>query len=235
MAEDGIELARMLERQLPNGLAKGDRIILGYAEIGTAIGYAEISTAIGYAERAWAKSMPGRSPRTRRRRTVAADKDHDARGVVADVPARSRPHVLQTHYEPKIGDRRPHHQVSGPSLESADPVQDRGAVRVDRDHRRRRKLRCIGRWRNCSWLEVSRHLHVIRIAALDAEELGCAGSGCAGSGSDRSNRPRGAHHRSQDRTISDKTRTAGSNHSEPHQPDKRSDLTSTLRRSTQPA
>jgi hypothetical protein len=57
---------------------------------------AELTTADGYAERATALEMLDRLPKTKRRCTVAGDKNHDTKDFVAQARARGfTPHVAQ--------------------------------------------------------------------------------------------------------------------------------------------
>ena len=57
---------------------------------------AELTTADGYAERATALEMLARLPASKRRRTVAGDKNYDTKGFVADARALGfTPHVAQ--------------------------------------------------------------------------------------------------------------------------------------------
>ena len=98
---------------------------------------AELTTADGYAERATAIEMLARLPQTARRRTVAGDKGYDTRGFVAEARQLGfTPHVAQNTSRQRSADRRAHHPTRRPSDQHADPQTDRGALRLDQDHRR---------------------------------------------------------------------------------------------------
>lgn len=57
---------------------------------------AELTTADGYAERATAREMLARLPASKRRRTIAGDKNYDTKGFVADARGLGfTPHVAQ--------------------------------------------------------------------------------------------------------------------------------------------
>ena len=96
---------------------------------------AELTTADGYAERATALEMLERLPKSKRRRTVAGDKNYDTKGFVADTRALGfTPHVAQNvsgNRRSAIDGRTTRH--AGPSGEHADPQTDRGTLRVDQD------------------------------------------------------------------------------------------------------
>ena len=130
---------------------------------------AELTFADGYAERATALEMLGRLPRSKRRRTVGADKAYDTAGFVADARALGfTPHVAQntTNRRSAIDGRvtrHPGHRVSQstrPRIE--EPFGWTKTIGGGR------KLRYIGKDRNRAWFKMTTAVYnVIRIAALD--------------------------------------------------------------------
>jgi hypothetical protein len=133
---------------------------------------AELTTADGYAERATALEMLDRLPSSKRRRTVAGDKNYDTRGFVAEVRARGfTPHVAQN----VSGNRRS--AIDGRTTRHAGhSVSQRIRKRVEEPfgwiktigggH----KLRYIGRQRNRAWFKMNAAIYnIIRITTLDAQ------------------------------------------------------------------
>lgn len=130
---------------------------------------AELATADGYAERATALDMLGRLPKTKRRRTVGADKGYDTADFVADTRALGfTPHVAQhTNGRRSAIDgrttRHRGHQVSQrvrPRIE--EPF---GWIKTIGGGR---KLRYIGRERNRAWFKtVAAVYNIVRITSLD--------------------------------------------------------------------
>lgn len=131
---------------------------------------AELTFADGYAERATALEMLGRLPKSKRRRTVGADKAYDTAGFVADARALGfTPHVAQNTTNRRSAiDRRvtrhPGHRVSQstrPRIE--EPFGWTKTIAGGR------KLRYIGKDRNRAWFKMTTAVYnVIRIAALDS-------------------------------------------------------------------
>ena len=131
---------------------------------------AELTFADGYAERATALEMLGRLPKSKRRRTVGADKAYDTAGFVADA----RKLGFTPHVAPNTTNRRsaidgrttrhPGHRVSQstrPRIE--EPFGWTKTIGGGR------KLRYIGKDRNRAWFKMTTAVYnVIRIAALDA-------------------------------------------------------------------
>jgi transposase len=133
---------------------------------------AELSTADGYAERATALEMLDRLPKSKRRRTVAGDKNYDTKGFVADVRARGfTPHVAQN----ISGNRRS--AIDGRTTRHAGhTISQRIRKRVEEPFGwiktigGGRKLRYIGRQRNRAWFKLNAAVYnLIRIVALDAQ------------------------------------------------------------------
>lgn len=131
---------------------------------------AELTKSTGYAERDAAIEMLGRLPKTKRRRTVAADKGYDTKDFVAKARGLGfTPHVAQ-------------HNNNRRSAIDARTTRHRGH-RVSQSKRPRieepfgwmktigggRKLRYKGRDRNSAWFKITVAVYnVIRITALDA-------------------------------------------------------------------
>ena len=130
---------------------------------------ATLTAATGHAERDAAVEMLGRLSKTKRRRTVAADKAYDAAGFVAQVRDLGfTPHVAQhTNGRRSAIDarttRHPGHRVSQskrPRIE--EPFGWMKTVAGGR------KLRYKGKDRNGAWFKVTAAVYnLIRITALD--------------------------------------------------------------------
>ncbi len=131
---------------------------------------AELTGATGYAERDTAAEMLGRLPKTRRRRTVGADKGYDTAAFVAEVRDLGfTPHVAPHNNKRRSAidgrtTRHPGHRVSQrirPRIE--EPF---GWMKtVAGGH----KLRYIGRDRNRAWFKMTAAIYnLLRITALDA-------------------------------------------------------------------
>ena len=97
---------------------------------------AELTAATGYAERGTALEMLGRLPKSRRRRTVGADKGYDSAGFVADARARVHAACRAEHQPAALGDRWAHHPPRRSPGQSTDPAPGRGTFRLDQNHRR---------------------------------------------------------------------------------------------------
>ena len=131
---------------------------------------AELTAATGYAERDCATGMLKALPKSRRRRTVAGDKNYDTKGFVADVRAAGfTPHVAQntTNRRSAIDARTTRH----PGYE----VSQRKRKRVEEPFGwiktvgAGRKLRYKGNDRNRAWFKMTTAVYnLIRITALDA-------------------------------------------------------------------
>ena len=133
---------------------------------------AELGTADGYAERHTAIEMLDRLPKTKRRRTIAGDKNYDTKGFVAEARARGfTPHIAQN----TSGNRRS--AIDGRTTRHAGhAVSQRIRKRVEEPFGwiktigGGRKLRYIGRERNRAWFKIEAGVYnLIRIAALDAQ------------------------------------------------------------------
>lgn len=131
---------------------------------------AELTEATGYAERDTAAVMLSRLPKTKRRRTVGADKGYDTAGFVADARDLGfTPHVAPHNNGRSSAidgrtTRHPGHRVSQrirPRIE--EPF---GWMKtIAGGH----KLRYIGRDRNQAWFKMTAAIYnVLRITALDA-------------------------------------------------------------------
>lgn len=132
---------------------------------------AELGTADGYAERATAIEMIDRLPASKRRRTIAGDKNYDTKGFVAETRARNfTPHVAQN----TSGNRRS--AIDGRTTRhSGHDVSQRIRKRVEEPFGwiktvgGGRKLRYLGADRNRSWFKIEAAVYnLIRITALDA-------------------------------------------------------------------
>jgi transposase len=132
---------------------------------------AELTTADGYAERATALEMLARLPASKRRRTVAGDKNYDTKGFVADA----RWLGFTPHVAPNVtGNRRS--AIDGRTTRHAGhTVSQRIRKRVEEPFGWMKsiggghKLRYIGRQRNRSWFKMNAAVYnLIRITALDA-------------------------------------------------------------------
>ncbi len=130
---------------------------------------AELTTADGYAERSTALEMLGRLPKTKRRRTVGADKGYDTRGFVDDARALGfTPHVAQntTNRRSAIDSRTTRHRGHQISQSTRPRIEEPfGWIKTVGGGR---KLRYKGRDRNRAWFKMTTAVYnVIRIAALD--------------------------------------------------------------------
>jgi transposase len=132
---------------------------------------AELGTADGYAERATAIEMLDRLPKSKRRRTIAGDRNYDTRQFVADARERGfTPHVAQnTNGRRSAIDRRttrhPGHDVSQRIRKRVE--EPFGWIKTVGGGR---KLRYIGQQRNRAWFKIEAAVYnIIRITALDAQ------------------------------------------------------------------
>ena len=130
---------------------------------------AELGTADGYAERSTALEMLGRLPKTKRRRTVGADKGYDTRGFVDDARKLGfTPHVAQntTKRRSAIDGRTTRHSGHQISQSTRPRIEEPfGWIKTVGGGR---KLRYKGRDRNRAWFKMTTAVYnVIRIAALD--------------------------------------------------------------------
>ena len=131
---------------------------------------AELTQATGYAERDTAKAMLGRLPKTKRRRTVAADKGYDTADFVAGVRELGfTPHVAQntSNRRSAIDGRTTRHGGYAVSQRIRKRVEEPfGWVKTVGAGR---KLRYIGQDRNRAWFKIEAAVYnLIRICALDA-------------------------------------------------------------------
>lgn len=131
--------------------------------------HAELTTADGYAERSTALEMLGRLPKTKRRRTVGADKGYDTRGFLDDARALGfTPHVAQntTNRRSAIDSRTTRHRGHQISQSTRPRIEEPfGWIKTVGGGR---KLRYKGRDRNRAWFKMTTAVYnVIRIAALD--------------------------------------------------------------------
>ena len=131
---------------------------------------AELTAATGYAERDCAGDMLRRLPKSRRRRTVAGDKNYDTKGFVADVRAAGfTPHFAQntTNRRSAIDGRTTRHTGYTVSQRIRKRVEEPfGWVKTVGAGR---KLRYIGNDRNRAWFKMTTAVYnLIRITALDA-------------------------------------------------------------------
>ena len=133
---------------------------------------AELTTADGYAERATALEMLDRLPKTKRRRTVAGDKNYDTKDFVAKTRQLGfTPHVAQN----VSGNRRS--AIDGRTTRHpGHTVSQRIRKRVEEPFGWMKtiggghKLRYIGRQRNQAWFKINAAVYnLIRITALDAQ------------------------------------------------------------------
>ena len=133
---------------------------------------AELTTADGYAERATALEMLDRLPKSKRRRTVAGDKNYDTKDFVAKTRQLGfTPHVAQN----VSGNRRS--AIDGRTTRHAGhTVSQRIRKRVEEPFGWMKtiggghKLRYIARQRNRAWFKMnSAAYNIIRITALDAQ------------------------------------------------------------------
>jgi transposase len=131
---------------------------------------ADLTFATGYAERDCAAEMLKRLPKSRRRRTVAGDKNYDTKAFVAEVrKAGFTPHVAQnnTNRRSAIDGRVTRHAGYEVSQRKRKRVEEPfGWVKTVGAGR---KLRYIGKDRNRAWFKMSTAVYnLIRITALDA-------------------------------------------------------------------
>ncbi len=131
---------------------------------------AELTQATGYAERDCAAVMLGRLPVRKRRRTVAADKNYDTKGFVADVGQLGfTPHVAQNNKGRRsaIDGRTTRHPGHGVSQRIRRRVEEPfGWIKTVGAGR---KLRYTGQQRNRAWFKMEAAVYnIIRICALDA-------------------------------------------------------------------
>ncbi len=131
---------------------------------------AELGTADGYAERATAIEMLDRLPASKRRRTIAGDKNYDTRGFVAEARARNfTPHVAPNtsgNRRSAIDGRTTRHAGHGISQRIRKRVEEPfGWIKTVGGGR---KLRYIGQQRNRAWFKIEAAVYnMIRIVALD--------------------------------------------------------------------
>jgi transposase len=130
---------------------------------------AELTTADGFAERDTAKAMLARLPKTKRRRTVGADKGYDTAAFVDEV----RQLGFTPHVAPNTTNRRS--AIDGRTTRHAGhKISQRTRPRIEEPFGwiktigGGRKLRYIGKDRNRAWFKITAAVYnVIRIAALD--------------------------------------------------------------------
>lgn len=130
---------------------------------------AELTLATGYAERDCGTEMLKRFAKSRRRRTVAGDKNYDTKQFVADVRAAGfTPHVAQnnTNRRSAIDGRTTRHAGYEVSQRIRKRVEEPfGWVKTVGQGR---KLRYIGPDRNRAWFKMTTAVYnLIRITALD--------------------------------------------------------------------
>jgi transposase len=131
---------------------------------------AELTFATGYAERDCAAEMLKRLPKSRRRRTVAGDKNYDTKNFVAEARAAGfTAHVAQndTNRRSAIDGRTTRHGGYTASQRIRKRVEEPfGWVKTVGAGR---KLRYIGKDRNRAWFKMTTAVYnLIRITALDA-------------------------------------------------------------------
>ena len=134
---------------------------------------AELTQATGFAERDCATGMLARLPKTKRRRTVAADKNYDTKDFVAGVRELGfTPHVAQntTNRRSAIDGRTTRH--------AGHVVSQRVRKRVEEPFGwiktvgAGRKVRYIGQDRNRAWFKIQAAVYnLIRICSLDAAAI----------------------------------------------------------------
>lgn len=130
---------------------------------------AELTAATGFAERDCAAEMLRRLPKSRRRRTVAGDKNYDTANFVAEARAAGfTPHVAQnnTRRRSAIDGRTTRHGGYDVSQRIRKRVEEPfGWVKTVGAGR---KLRYIGNDRNRAWFKMTTAVYnLIRITALD--------------------------------------------------------------------
>jgi hypothetical protein len=131
---------------------------------------ADLTQATGFAERDCATDMLARLPATKRRRTVAGDKNYDTRDFVADVRGLGfTPHVAQntTNRRSAIDGRTTRHSGHGVSQRIRKRVEEPfGWIKTVGAGR---KVRYIGQQRNRAWFKMEAAVYnIIRICSLDA-------------------------------------------------------------------
>ena len=131
---------------------------------------AEVTAATGFAERDCATEMLKRLPKSKRRRTVAGDKNYDTKKFVADVrEAGFTPHVAQnnTNRRSAIDGRTTRHAGYTVSQRIRKRVEEPfGWIKTVGAGR---KVRYIGNDRNRAWFKIEAAVYnLIRITALDA-------------------------------------------------------------------
>ena len=131
---------------------------------------ADLTQATGYAERNCATDMLARLPASKRRRTVAGDKNYDTRDFVADVRGLGfTPHVAQntTNRRSAIDGRTTRHSGHGVSQRIRKRVEEPfGWIKTIGTGR---KVRYIGQERNRAWFKIEAAVYnIIRICSLDA-------------------------------------------------------------------
>jgi transposase len=132
---------------------------------------AELNHATGFAERATALEMLARLPKSKRRRTVGADKGYDTAGFVADARQLGfTPHVAQhTNKRRSAIDGRTTRHAGHQMSQSKRPRIEEpfGWIKTIAGGD---KLRYIGTEKNRAWFKITTAVYnVIRIAALDHE------------------------------------------------------------------
>ena len=130
---------------------------------------ADLTQATGYAERDCATDMLARLPATKRRRTVAADKNYDTKDFVAGVRRLGfTPHVAQntTNRRSAIDGRTTRHAGHAVSQRIRKRVEEPfGWIKTVGAGR---KLRYIGQDRNRAWFKMEAAVYnLIRICTLD--------------------------------------------------------------------
>ncbi len=135
---------------------------------------AELTQATGFAERDCAAAMLARLPKRSRRRTIAADKNYDTKGFVADVRELGfTPHVAQNNKGRRsaIDGRTTRHTGHSVSQRIRKRVEEPfGWIKTVGAGR---KVRYIGQDRNRAWFKFEAATYnLIRICALDAAAAG---------------------------------------------------------------
>ena len=131
---------------------------------------ADLTAATGFAERDSATDMLRRLPKSKRRRTVAGDKNYDTKNFVKDVrEAGFTPHVAQnnTNRRSAIDGRTTRHAGYTVSQRIRKRVEEPfGWIKTVGQGR---KVRYIGNDRNRAWFKMEAAVYnLIRITALDA-------------------------------------------------------------------
>ncbi len=134
---------------------------------------ADLTWATGFAERDCATDMLARLPKTKRRRTVAADKNYDTKDFVADARGLGfTPHVAQntTNRRSAIDGRTTRHAGHVVSQRIRKRVEEPfGWIKTVGAGR---KLRYIGQERNRAWFKMEAAVYnLIRICSLDAAAI----------------------------------------------------------------